>query len=211
MMPIFELFASVLRSPSPRALSRKILTDKHPPLGLLEFREAADGADVDKTREIFAGAFGESWDAVESDYLANYDDSTPFGGLVCDAPRIDWVSPLRWKHRSTNGCEGERSIGPFDLLPARTEPEPWLEDAVALRITLPGPYRVETTGLSGTDVVSLRGYSSTYAVALRPEEPVSEYRWLDAGWVRVKPSASLDETPDVQVRLVRYPELLDGG
>jgi hypothetical protein len=178
---------------------------------LLDFYQAVDGADAVATREIFGEVFGVSWDNVEADYLANYDNTAPFGGLVCDAPVVGWVNSLRWEHRFTDGCVGERSVGPFDLPPAGTEPEPWFEDAVTLRINIPGPYRVETTGLSGTDIVSVRSCTATEAVALWTEAPASDYQWFDAGTFRVTLSASLDETPDVRVKLVRYPDLLDGG
>lgn len=178
---------------------------------LLEFREAADGADVIETQEVFGEVFGESWDDVEAEYLANYDHSTPFGGLVCDAPMVGWVNSLRWEHHFTDGCEGERSVGPFDLPPEWTETDPWFEDAVTLSLDTPGLYRVEVEGLVGADTVSVKACSSTDVVAVWAEAPVFDYQWFDAGTFQVTLSASLDAVPDVQVRLVRYPDMLDGG
>jgi hypothetical protein len=175
---------------------------------LLEFHEAVDGADTETTREIFGKEFGESWDDVEADYLASYDDTTPFGGLLCDAPMVDWMNSLRWEHRFTDGCEGTRSVGPFDLPPEWTETAPWFEDAVTLRIATPGLFRVEAEGLGEADVV-VRHCGSTDVTVLWGDY-VPEYRWFDEGTVRVHVRVPLDAISDVQVRLVRYPDMLDG-
>lgn len=175
---------------------------------LLEFYAAVDGADVDASREIFGEVFGESWEAIEADYLDNYDLGRPLGTLDCAAPTVGWGDTLRWEHRFTEGCEGEHSVGPFDLPPAGTSPEPWFEDAVTLRIGSPGLFRFATTGLAESFTVVARSCTSPGAIVLWPGEPVSEYEWFDAGIVRVSLRAPLDAVPDVRVILTRYPDMV---
>ena len=88
------------------------LRDRFGMAAVIELYAALDRVDAQATPEVFLAVMGESWGAVEDDFL-DTNDWSPVGSINCDFPELAPDDSGTWTLPVAPMCEDAATVGPF--------------------------------------------------------------------------------------------------
>lgn len=171
---------------------------------LLDYYKASAGADIAGSVATFRDVFGDSFAAVEADYLASF-TPTAVATLDCDVPEVQW-SGGTWSHSFELLCDDPASVGPQE----------WIDDPERSLLWS----GVTLTAPAGWFSFDLEASAPAYITILRCDAPEGVYVWVDeprtdayltGGRYLVSAEAFMDTSPSATVNVRQLDGAPDGA